>query len=247
LRSLFTAAGKNARLSKGIVSLVKVAQGDDGLGVLPEGCNGVGHVILEERDGQAVVKDKGDCPVVLAWPAWGRDVIADPIRPNNLRPVAVEPSFLLTVAKAELRALKNATLSDSLLTSGVTVLEGAGVLPLAKVGPTRDDGFVVVLFTLIDLDNHFVAGAGHETAEGKVDGGGTRFPVNERVDSVELLVAVFELLVKDVPDTWCLIVVLVEALLELAVGAGIGGITKHWSVRECVRAAGAGEHGKGAT
>jgi hypothetical protein len=63
---LFAAAGKNAGLPKGIVSLVKVAQEDDGLGALPEGCNGVGRVILEERDSQAVVEDEGDCPIVLA-------------------------------------------------------------------------------------------------------------------------------------------------------------------------------------
>jgi hypothetical protein len=162
-----------------------------------------------------------------------------------LCPICVVPSFLLTVAKAELCALKNATLSDGLLISGVAALEGVGILPLAEVGPARDEGLVVVLSTLEDLNDPFIAGAGHETAEGKVDRGGTRFPVNERVDGVELLVAVSKLLVKDVPDMRRLIAVLVEALLELAVGAGMGGITKHWSVGECVRAAGAGEHGKG--
>jgi hypothetical protein len=141
-----------------------------------------------------------------------------------LCPICVVPSFLLTVAKAELHALKNATLSDGLLTSGVAALKGEGVLPLAEVGPARDEGFVVVLSTLEDLDDPFIAGAGHETAEGKVDGGSTGFPVDERVNGVKLLVAVSKLLVEDVPDMWRLIVVLVEALLELAVGAGMGGI-----------------------
>jgi hypothetical protein len=67
LRLLFAAAGKNPGLPKGIVSLVKVAHGDDGLGALPKSCNEVGCVILEERNSRAVVEDKGDCSVVLAW------------------------------------------------------------------------------------------------------------------------------------------------------------------------------------
>jgi hypothetical protein len=239
------AAGKNAGLPKGIVSLVKVARGDDGLGALPEGRDGVGRVILEERNGRAVVKDKGDCPVVLAGLARARDVVADPIQPNNLRPVGVVPSFLLTVAKAELHALKNATLSDSLLTSGVATLEGTGVLPLADVGPARDKGLVVPLPAFEDLNDSFIAEAGHEATEGKVDGGGTGFPVDERVDGVELLI--FESLVEDMPDKWRKLVIFVKALLEPAVGAGMSTITKHWSAGKCVRAAGAGEHGRGAT
>jgi hypothetical protein len=225
--------------------LVEVARRDDGLGALPEGCNEVGRVILKERDGRAVVEDKGDCPVVLAWLARARDVVADPIRPNNLRPVGVEPSFLLTVADAELRALKNATLLDGLFTSGVAALEGAGILPLADVGPTCDEGFVVPLPAFEDLDDAFIAEAGHEAVEGKVDGGGTGFPVDERMDGVELLV--LEAFVEDVPDKRRELVVLVKALLELAVGTGVGGISEHWSVGKCVRAAGAGEHGRVAT
>jgi hypothetical protein len=244
---LFTAAGKNAGFPKGIVSLVKVAQGGNGLGALPEGRNGVERVILEEHDSWAVVEGKGDCPVVLAWLARGQDVVADPIQPNNLCPVGVKPSFLLTVAKAKLHALKNATLLDSLLTSGMAALKGALVLALAEGGPTGDKWFVAVLFTLQDLDDPFVAGTKHKTAEGKVDGGGTRFSVDVCVDGVKLLVAVFKLLVKNVPDTWHLVVILVEALLELAISVGMGSITEHWSVKKCVRAAGAGEHGRGAT
>jgi hypothetical protein len=60
------AAGKNAGLPKGIVALVEVAHGDNGLCALPEGCDGVGRIILEERNGRAVVEDEGDRPVVLA-------------------------------------------------------------------------------------------------------------------------------------------------------------------------------------
>jgi hypothetical protein len=247
LQLLFAAAGKNARLPKGIVSLVKVAREDDGLGSLPEGCDGVGHVILKERDGQAVVKDKGNRPVVLTLLARGQDAVADPIRPNNLCLICVEPSFLLMVAKAELCTLKNVTLSDGLLTSGVAAMEGALKLALAEGGPTHDKGLVVVLAAPEDLNNSFIAGMGHETAEGKVDRGGTGFSVNECVDSVKLLVTISKLLVEDVPDTRRLIIVLVKALLELAVGVSVGSIAKHWSVGECVRAAGAGEHGKGAT
>jgi hypothetical protein len=104
------------------------------------------------------------------------------------------------VAKAELRALKNATLSDGLLTSGVAALEGAGVLPLAKVGPAHDKGLVVPLSTLEDLDDAFVAVAGHEAAEGKVDGGGTGFSVDVQMDGVKLLVTVAKLLVENMPD-----------------------------------------------
>jgi hypothetical protein len=244
---LFAAAGKNARLPKGIVLLIEVAREDDELGALPEGCDGVGRVILEEHDGRAVVEDKGDRPVVLAWLAWARDVVADPIRPNNLRLIGVVPSFLLTIAEAELRALKNATLLDGLLTSGVAALEGAGVLPLGEVGPSRDEGLVVPLSTLEDLDDAFVAVAGHEAAEDKVDGRGTGFPLNVRVDGVELLVAVAKLLVEAVPDVDGCIVVLVNTLLELTVGLSMGEITKHWSVGKCVRAAGADEHGRVAT
>jgi hypothetical protein len=243
---LLTAAGKNTRFPKGIVLLVKVARGDDGLGALVEGCDGVGCVILEEHDGQDVVKDKGNCPVVLAWLARGWDVVADPIWPNNLRPVGVEPSFLLTVAKAELRALKNATLLDNLLTSGVAALEGALVLSLAEGCPAGDKWVVAELATFEGLDDAFIAEARHETLEGEVDGGGTGFTVEVHVDSVKLLV-IAELLVEGVPDERLVVKVLVDALLELAVGAG--SITVHWSwsVGECVRAAGAGEHGKGTT
>jgi hypothetical protein len=180
---------------------------------------------LEEHDGRAVVEDEGDRPVVLAWLAQARDVVADPIRPNNLRPVDVEPSFLLTVANAELRALKNATLSDGLLTSGVASLEGAGVLPLADVGPPCDKGLVIPLPSLEDLDDAFIAEAGHEAAKGEVDGGGTGFPVDEHVDGIKLLV--LESLVEDIPDKRRKLVVFVKALLELAVGAGVGTITEH--------------------
>jgi hypothetical protein len=51
--------------------LVEVAHGDDGLGALSEGCNGVGRVMLEERDTRAIVKDEGDGPVKLAGFARG--------------------------------------------------------------------------------------------------------------------------------------------------------------------------------
>jgi hypothetical protein len=149
------------------------------------------------------------------------------------------------VAGAELRALKNATLSDGLLTSGVAALEGAGVLSLADVGPPCDEGLVVPLPAFEDFDDAFIAEAGHEAAEGKVDGGGTGFPVDVRVDGVKLLM--LEPLVEDISDKRCKLVVLVEALLELAVGVGMGTITKHWSVGKCVRAAGADEHGRVAT
>jgi hypothetical protein len=164
-----------------------------------------------------------------------------------LCPIGVVPSFLLTIAKAELRALKNATLSNCLLTSGVAVLEGTGVLPLAEVGPARDKGLVVPLPALEDFDDTFVAGAGHKAAEDKVDRGGTGFPVDVQVDSVKLLIAVAKLLVENALDTRRLIVVLVKALLELAVSASMGSITKHWSIGKCVRAAGAGEHERGTT
>jgi hypothetical protein len=129
----------------------------------------------------------------------------------------------------------------------VAALEGAGVLPLAEVGPACDERLVVPLPAFEDLDDTFIAEAGHEAAEGKVDRRGIGFPFNVRVDSVELLVTGTKFLVKDVPDERRKLVVLVEALLELAVGAGVGSISKHWSVGKCVRAAGAGEHGRGTT
>jgi hypothetical protein len=224
VRSFGAATGKNAGLSKGIVLLVKVACGDDGLRALPEGRNGLGRAILEEHDGRAVVEDKGDRPVVLAWLVRAQDIVADPIQRNNLRPVGVVPSFLLTVAKAELRALKNATLSDGLFPSGAATPKSAGVLPLT------DEGVVVPLSTLEDFDNAFVAVVGHEATEGKVDRGGTGFPLDVCVNGVKLLVTVAELLVEAVPDVYCCIAVLVNTLLELAVGLGVGKVSVHWGV-----------------
>jgi hypothetical protein len=80
----------------------------------------------------------------------------------------------------------------------------------------------------------FVVEAWHETLEGKVDGGGTRFPVDVRVDGVELLILMAKLLIEDVPDEHLMVEVLVSALLEFAVSAGMGKIIKHWSVgRAC--------------
>jgi hypothetical protein len=228
-----------------MLSLLAVARGDDGLGALPEGCDGVGRVILKERDGQAVVEDKGDCPVVvalvgLAWFAWACGVVVDPIRPNNFRPVGVVPSFLLTIAKTELRALKSLTLSDSLLKGGVAALEGAGVLALTKVGPARDERLVSVLAVPEDFDDAFVPCAWHEAPEGEVDGGCARFAVDVRVHGVNLpdIIVFF---VERVSDECLVLVVLIDTLLELAV---FGNITIHWSVGRCVRAAGADEHGK---
>jgi hypothetical protein len=181
--------------------------------------------------------------VGLAWLARARGVVMDPIRPNNFRPVGVVPSFLLTVAKAELRTLKSETLSDGLLEGGVAALEGAGVLALTEVGPARDERLVSVLAVPEDLDDAFVPGTRHDAPEDKVDGGSAGFAVDVRVDGVDFPdIVVF--LVERVPDKRLVLVVLVDALLELAVG---GGITVHWSVGKCVRAAGAGEHGRVAT
>jgi hypothetical protein len=125
-----------------------------------------------------------------------------------LHPIGVVPSFLLTVAKAELRALKNAALSDGFLTSGVAALEGAGVLPLAEVGPARDKGLVVPLSTLEDFDDTFIVVAGHEAVEDKVDGGGTGFPFDVHVDGVEFFVTVAKLFVEAMPNIDCCIVAL---------------------------------------
>jgi hypothetical protein len=227
--------------------LLTVVCGDDGLGALPEGCDGVGCVILEEHDGQTVVEDEGDCPVVMAlvgltWLAQARGVVVDPIRPNNFCPVGVVPSFLLTVAEAELRALKSETLLDGLLKGGVAALEGAGVLALAEVGPARDERLVPKLGVPEGFDDSFISDARHETLKNKVDGGSIVFAVDVRVDGVELP-DVGAFLVERVPDEQLVLVALVDALLELAVGS----ITVHWSVRKCVRAAGAGEHGRVAT
>jgi hypothetical protein len=239
------AAGSSAGFPKGMLLLLAVARGDDGLGALPEGCNGVGHVINEERDGGAVVEDKGDRPVVvalvgLAWLARAVGVIVDPIRPNNFRPVGVVPSFLLTVAKAELRALKSETLSDGLLEGGVAALEGAGVLALAKVGPARDERLVPVLAVPEDLDDAFVPCARHEAPEGEVDGGCAGFAVDVCVDGVDFPDIVV-CLVERFPNEQLVLVVLEDTLSKFAVG---GDIVGHWSVGKCVRAAGAGEHGR---
>jgi hypothetical protein len=232
-----------------MLSLLAVARGDDGLGGLPEGCDGVGRVINKERDDRAVVEDEGDRPVVvalvgLAWLARAVGVVVDPIRPNNFCPVGVVPSFLLMVAEAEPRALKSLTLLDSLLEGGVAALEGAGVLTLTEVGPARDERLVVVLAVPEDFDDAFIPGSWHEASEDKVDGRRAAFAVNVRVDGVDLSVVVV-FLVERSPDERLILVVLVDALLELGVGGG--GIIAHWSVGKCVRAAGAGEHGRVAT
>jgi hypothetical protein len=232
-----------------MLSLLAVARGDDGLRGLAEGCDGIGRVINEERDERAVVEDEGDRPVVvalvrLAWCARTVGVVVDPIRPNNFRPVGVEPSFLLTVAEAEPRALKSLTLSDGLFDGGVAALEGAGVLALAEVGPARDEGLVVVLAVPEDLDDAFIPGSRHEASEDEVDGRRAAFAVDIRVDGVDLAVVVV-FLVERTPDERLVLVVLVDALTEL--GIGESGIIAHWSVGKCVRAAGAGEHGRVAT
>jgi hypothetical protein len=67
---LFTTAGKNAGFPKGIVLLVEVAHGDNGLGALAEGCNRIERVILKERNGQDVIEDEGDRPVKHAGFTW---------------------------------------------------------------------------------------------------------------------------------------------------------------------------------
>jgi hypothetical protein len=228
-----------------MLSLLAVARGDDGLGALPEGCDGVGRVILEECDCRAVVEDEGDRPVVvalvrLAWRARAVGVVVDPIQPNNFRPVGVVPSFLLTVAEAELRALKSDTLSDSLLKGGVAALEGAGVLALAKVGPARDERLVPVLTVPEDFDDAFIPCAWHEAPEGEVDGGLAGFAVDVCVDSVDLSDIVV-CLVERFPDEQLVLVVLEDAFSKFAVG---GDLVGHWSVGKCVRAAGADEHGR---
>jgi hypothetical protein len=151
----------------------------------------------------------------------------DPIRSNNFCPVGVVPSFLLTVAKAELRALKSVTLLDGLLEGGVAALEGAGVLALTKVGPAHNERVVAKLAVPEGFDDTFIPEARHEAPEGKVNRGSAGFTVDVRVDSVELPdIAAF--LVERVPDERLVLVVLVDALLEFAGWAG--GITVHWSV-----------------
>jgi hypothetical protein len=104
--------------------------------------------------------------VGLAWLARACGIVVDPIRPNNFRPVGVVPSFLLTVAEAELRALKSDTLSDGLLKGGVAALEGAGVLALTEVGPARDERLVSVLAVPEDLDDAFCNDSANEASAG---------------------------------------------------------------------------------
>jgi hypothetical protein len=202
-----------------MLSLLTVARGNDGLRGLSEGRDGVGRVIDKERDNGAVVEDEGDRPVVVAlvgfaWFARAVGVVVDPIRPNNFRPVGVEPSFLLTVAEAELRALKSLTLSDGLLEGGMAALEGAGVLALAEVGPARDERLVSVLAVPEDFDDAFIPGTRHEAPEGEVDGGLAGFAVDVRVDGIDLPDIVVPL-VERTPDERLVLVVLVDALLEL--------------------------------
>jgi hypothetical protein len=229
-----------------MLSLLAVARGNDGLGALPEGCDGVGRVINEERNCRAVVEDEGDRPVVvalvrLAWRAGAVGVVVDPIRPNNFRPVGVVPSFLLTIAEAELRALKSNILSDGLLNGGVAALEGSGVLALAEVGPARDEGLVVVLAVPEDFDDAFVPGARHEALEDEVDRGFAGLAIDVRMDCVDLSVVVV-CLVERFPDEQLVLVILEDALAEFTVD---GDLVGHWSAGKCVRAAGAGEHGRG--
>jgi hypothetical protein len=212
-----------------MLSLLAVARGDDGLRGLTEGCDGVGRVINEECDERAVVEDEGDRPIVvalmgLAWRTRAVGVVVDPIRPNNFRPVGVVPSLLLTVAEAEPRTLKSLTLSDGLLEGGVAALEGAGVLALAEVGPARDERLVIILAVLEDFDNAFIPGTRHEAPEDEVDGRSAGFAVNVCVDSVNLSVVVV-FLVERSPDERLILVVLVDALLQLGVGGG--GIIAH--------------------
>jgi hypothetical protein len=178
--------------------------------------------------------------VGLAWRARAVGVVMDPIRPNNFCPVGVVPSLLLTVAEAELRALKSKTLSDGLLKGGVAALAGTGVLALAEVGPACDERLVSVLAVPEDLDDAFIPCAWHEAPEGKVDGGLAGFAVDVRVDGVDFPdIVVF--LVERFPDKQLVLVILVDAFAKFTVD---GDFVGHWSIGKCVRAAGAGEHGR---
>jgi hypothetical protein len=85
------------------------------------------------------------------------------------------------VAKAELRALKNATLSDNLLTSGVAALEGALVLALAEGRPSRNKGLVAILGILKGCNNALKAEERHKALEPKVDGRSVGFTGNVTV------------------------------------------------------------------
>jgi hypothetical protein len=102
-----------------------------------------------------------------------------------LCPVGVKPSFLLTLAKAELPALKNATLLDGLLTGGVAALEGMLVLALAEGRSAGDKGLMVVLGVFEGCDDTLKVEEPHKAPELKLDGGSVRFAGNVTVHSVE--------------------------------------------------------------
>jgi hypothetical protein len=101
-----------------------------------------------------------------------------------------------------------------LLEGGVAALEGAGVLALTEVGPARDERLVSVLAVPEDFDNAFIPGLWHEASEDEVNGGRAAFAVDVRVDGVDLSVVVV-FLVEGSPDERLILVVLVDALLEL--------------------------------
>jgi hypothetical protein len=65
----------------------------------------------------------------------------------------------------------------------------------------------------------------HKAPELKVDGGSVGFAGNVAVHGVELLVVATKIFIEDVPDERLVHVVLINALLELAVGTGMGSIT----------------------
>jgi hypothetical protein len=113
----------------------------------------------------------------------------------------------------------------------VAALEGALILALAEGCPTSDEGLVVVLGAFEGSDNTLKAEERHKAPELKVDGRSVGFTGDVGVHGVKLLVVVTKLFIKDIPDKRLVHVILVDALLALALGAGMGGVIEHWSVK----------------
>jgi hypothetical protein len=142
-----------------------------------------------------------------------------------------------------MHAHKNATLLDSLFTSGVLVLTGAFVLAVTKGGPTSDKCFVVKLSLSKGHNNAFEVTEWHKALEPQLDSRAEEVICSVHVDSVELLVLITKLFIECQKHKHLVIVVLADALSQCGMGMGVVKIAEHWSVQSVLELQNAVEHG----
>jgi hypothetical protein len=103
------------------------------------------------------------------------------------------------------------------------------ILLLTEERPSGDKGLVVKLGVFKGRNDTLKVEKWHKVPELKVDGGSIRFAGNVAVHGVMPLVVVAKVFIEDIPDERLVHIVLVDALLELAVGVGMRSISEHWN------------------